>query len=282
MVSLTSGMVESYRMNGFVHPVRVIDEETAANLRGAVVEHLQGELPSEAYELTDPIVIDVSETRDGRRLSYRTGGRTEPRTFPFLFNVWRVDERFRSVAFDPAIAAVARVLLDCDEVLLMEDNIIVKYPHTGALPWHQDLGYWPFTEPDALTVWIALDPMSPANGGMQLVPGSQRSSEALPVDFGTGAPLLGSERPGSPEVPSDPAGDGHPIVSYVLAPGEAGLHHPLVWHGSAPNSSESLRCAYALRYLRSGTVWWGHRRMPYDEIGCAVGDRVDGRHFPVV
>ena len=281
-MTLTAEQVASYRADGFVHPIRVLDDAGASDLRAALDDHLRADIPTDAYELTDPIAIRATGSGEARRLEYVTGGRSAPHTFPFLFNIWRFDDRFRRVAFDSGIADLARQLLDCSEVLLMEDNAIVKYPHTGTLPWHQDLGYWPIAEPEVVTVWIALDPMTPHNGGMQLVPGSQRRGERLPVDFGTGASLLADERPHAGTVPVDPAAEGHPVVSYLLAPGEAGLHDPLVWHASWQNDSDAPRCAYALRYLRSGAVWWGDRRMPYDDIGCRVGERVDGRHFPAV
>ena len=282
MTRLTAVQIASYRRDGFVHPIRLLNEDRTAELRAALDDQLHGNVPTDAYELTDPIAIRATGHGEARRLEYVKGNRSAPHTFPFLFNIWRFDYRFRSVAFDPAIAEMARQLLDCSEVLLMEDNAIVKYPRTGRLPWHQDLGYWPIAEPAAITVWIALDSVTPQNGGMQFVPGSQRYGERLPVDFGTGASLLGEERPRARSVPTDPTADGHPIVNYLLKEGEAGIHDPLVWHSSFPNDTDAPRFAYVLRYLRSGTVWWGDRRMPYDDIGCRVGERVDGRHLPVV
>lgn len=272
-----------FRRDGFVNPVRVVSAREAVALRTALQEHLRGDISSDSYELTDPIKIRGVDLPEGRRLEYEPGGRSRPHTFPFLFNLWRFDERFRRVAFDPSIVALAQDLLECSEILLMEDNAIVKLPHTGPLPWHQDFSYWPIAESSAaVTAWIALDAISAENGAMQLAPGSHDLGERLPVGFGDGVALLRDERPGASEIPQHPAAAGHRVVTYELAPGECGFHDAMVWHGSTPNTSDSPRHVYVLRYLRSGTVWQGSARMPYDDIGCEIGGRVDGRHFPVV
>lgn len=260
----------------------MLSETRAAELAGALDEHLDGRVASDVYELTDPIQIRAVERAEGRHLEYVPGGRTAPSVFPFFFNLWRQDARFRSVAFDPDFGALACQLLDCNEVLLMEDNAVAKLPHTPELPWHQDLSYWPITEPVAVTFWIALDPVDAENGAIQMVPGSQLLGERLPVGFGDGEPLLRRERPEATETPHDPASEGYPVVTYDLAAGEAGFHDAMVWHGSTPNTTDRPRRAYVLRYLRSGTTWWGSVRMPYDDIGCPIGEPVDGRHLPVV
>ena len=85
-----------------------------------------------------------------------------------------------------------------------------------------------------------------------------------------------------PEVPQDPASLGHPVVSYELKPGQCGFHHPMVWHGSPPNSTDKPRCVLALRYVAVGSIWLGSARIPYHDIGCKIGDRLQPGHFPLV
>ncbi len=46
--------------------------------------------------------------------------------------------------------------------------------HGGAKPWHQDFAYWATTQPEQVTVWIALDDATPENGCMQLIPASHK------------------------------------------------------------------------------------------------------------
>src|SRR5205085_12391328 len=127
------------------------------------------------------------------------------------------------------IAGMARQLLNCDQVVLMEDNVVIKTPHTKTLPWHQDYSYWPLATPAAVTVWIALDRITPANGAMQVVSGSHRRGERLPVAFGDASSFMTEDRPGIAEVSQDPAVEGEHIITYDLYPGECGFHHAMVW-----------------------------------------------------
>lgn len=281
--SLTDDEVARYRGEGFVQPVDLCDSASVAALRDAVDEHIAGARPTARYELTDPIEVGRVDQGDGHTtFEYLNEKPAQPHTLPFLFNVWRLDDRFAAVALDPAIAGMALQLLDCDEVLLMEDNVVAKGPGSGTIPWHQDLAYWPITEPAVVTLWIALEDVDAANGAMTVVPGSHRTVEHLPVAFGDASTFMGEHRPGVPELTQDPEAEGYPVVTYRFHAGQGGFHHPLVWHGSTPNRSSTMRRAYVLRYIASGTQWWGSSRIPYDEIGCAAGEAVTRRHFPSV
>jgi ectoine hydroxylase-related dioxygenase (phytanoyl-CoA dioxygenase family) len=164
----------------------------------------------------------------------------------------------------------------------MEDNVVLKAPHSKTLPWHQDFSYWPLAQPSAITVWIALDHVTAANGAMQIIPGSHLFGERLPVSFGDAKAFMQEERPGVQEVPQDPNMLGHKVITYELKPGECGFHSALVWHGSTPNTHSRIRCAFVLRYLASGTIWLGAARFPYDDIGCQIGEAVSDLHFPAV
>jgi ectoine hydroxylase-related dioxygenase (phytanoyl-CoA dioxygenase family) len=278
--ALTSEEVARYHRDGFVQPVELCDQSQIAALRQAVDEHIAGIRPTNRYELTDPIKVGRLENPGGSATFEYLD--EQPATLPFLFNVWRLDDRFATVAMDPAIAGMALQLLDCDEVLLMEDNVVAKAPGSGTIPWHQDLAYWPITEPVVVTAWIALQDVDATNGAMMVVPGSHGTVEHLPVAFGDASTFMGEHRPEVPELTQDPAAEGHPISTYDLRAGQGGFHHPLVWHGSTPNATLSTRCAYVLRYVATGTRWWGSARIPYDDIGCAAGEPVTSRHLPSV
>ena len=280
---LTRAEVRQYHNDGYLFPVRVLSDDQVVELREAIEDHLSGRIESAKYELTDPIRIRRVAGQGGQvNFEYEDGEKSEPHTFPFLFNLWKSDERVAKVGMDPFIAGMARQLLGAAEVLLMEDNAVVKAPHSKRLPWHQDYSYWPLAEPAAITVWIALDHITAANGAMQVIPGSHELGERLPVSFGDARSLMYDERPGVKEVPQDPGAHGHKVVTYELKPGECGFHSALVWHASTPNTSSSIRCAFILRYLASGTIWLGAARFPYDDVGCTIGEPIGGAHFPAV
>ena len=281
--ALTVEEVNCFHEDGCLFPIRVLSEEQAAQLHDAIDDHLSGRIMSPTYELTDPILIRRVKGRDEKTtFEYEKFELSKPHTFPFLFNLWKCDERFRRVAFDSVIAGLARQLLGSKEVLLMEDNVVIKKPHTRTLPWHQDYSYWPIQKPDAVTVWIALDRITPTNGAMEVVPGSHRLGERLPVAFRDASSFMNEDRPDIIEISQDPAAEGRKIITYDLQPGECGFHHALVWHASTPNTTANSRHALVLRYVADGTIWLGNERFPYDEVGVAVGDPIGGPHFPTI
>jgi phytanoyl-CoA hydroxylase len=280
-VPLTEKEIARYDLEGFLQPIHVLTEADTLELKQAISEYIDGSRDAERYELTDPIRIRTMRTAGSVTFEYVDGETSEKlHTFPFLFNLWKRDKLFRRIGMNPVIAGMARQLLRADQVLLMEDNVVVKQPHTAVVPWHQDFSYWPLAKPDAVTVWIALDDVDVSNGAMRTVPRSHTGEEYLPVSFKDASAFMEARE--LPELPQNVEEQGLPIVTYRVRAGECGFHHPLVWHGSTSNQSNTARCALVLRYVTSGSTWLGAARMPYDDIGCEIGDPLGPEHFPLV
>lgn len=162
--------------------------------------------------------------------------RTAPLTEPF----------FAAVVVDGRLVALAADLLG-GPVEAFGATYLVKPAGTG-LPalWHQDGGPWQarLGGAAAVTLWIALDASTPANGCLRVVPGSHR--EPLhPLRTRTDvASLFGV----AVEVG---VVDEAAAVDVVLEAGDVSVHHPNLVHGSGPNRSDGPRRALAIRY-RSG------------------------------
>lgn len=280
---LSAEEVERFRRDGYLAPLQALEEDEVRALRAAVIEHLSGETDAERFELTDDVQIRAIDT-DAEQPEYEYVDEVDYpdlREFPFLFNLWKVDSRFARIAHNPRLVGYAKQLLGVDEVLLMEDNVVVKAPGSKYLPWHQDYSYWPLGEPSAVTVWIALDAIGPSNGAMEVAPGTQREGERLPVRFMDGSSFMADERPGVPPVPGNPRTLGYRVYTYELEAGQCGIHDALIWHGSTPNRTSDIRSAFILRYVAVGTTWLGSTRIPYEDIGCAVGAGLNPDHFPL-
>ena len=284
---LTPDEIATYHEQGFLFPIRVLDDAQVEEARAALEDHFSGRLESKAYELTDPI-IDTEKggasVGSGTAVLEKTEVEKKPHSVPFLFNLLERDERFWKIDSDPVIAGMARQLLGSKEVVLMEDGAVVKKPVVGGkLSWHQDYAYWPLASPGAVTCWIALDDVSAENGGMQVAAGSHKLGEKLPVEFGDGSSFMHEERPGIGEVGSLEEA-GLEAVGYELKAGECGFHHALLWHASGPNTSPNPRRGFIPRYVAGGTMWLGALRFPYNytdaELECAPGEPIHGPHFP--
>ncbi len=288
---LTAEEVAEYHERGFILPIRVLDDAQVEEAREALDDHLEGRRQSQAYELTDPIVEHDKGTATvgsgtASAVLEETDEKKQPHSVPFLYNLWERDERFWKIDANPVIAGMARQLLGSKEVVLLEDGAIVKKPVVGGrLGWHQDYAYWPLASPGAVTCWIALDDVSPENGGMHVAVGSHKLGEKLPVEFGDGSSFMHAERPGIGEV-VPPEEAGLESYGYELKAGECGFHHALIWHASGPNTSPNLRRGFVPRYVAGGTQWLGALRFPYnytdEELECAPGEPIHGPHFPVI
>lgn len=149
-----------------------------------------------------------------------------------------------NLATAPGVVDAVTGILGPD-VLLWNSFIPLKPPGSqGHFAWHQDATYW-HLEPveEMVTVWLALNDVSPANGSMSFMPGSHTRGH-LPHEMTKNEKSM--LRRGQRVLD---AVDDSNAVSCTLEPGEASLHHPFTLHGSAGNRSDRWRYAVALNYV---------------------------------
>lgn len=131
------------------------------------------------------------------------------------------------------------------DIALWSSHFICKPRGDGRrVPWHEDSAYWKGQlEPmEVVTVWLAIDPSTEANGGMRVVPRTHDNgfSEYEPVDMKTNVfptEITRIERFDRMSVPLN------------LQPNQASLHDARLIHGSPANTSELRRCGYTMRYM---------------------------------
>ncbi|QMW24196.1 phytanoyl-CoA dioxygenase family protein [Sandaracinobacteroides saxicola] len=187
------------------------------------------------------------------------------------------------IALTGGPAKVAAALLAPD-VRLFYDQMIVKEAGTPSpTPWHHDLPFWPVTGEQIMSIWIALDAVTPDNGGVEYARGShrwpQRWRPTQPDTPATRA-MRNMDLPPAPNLSRDPDAD---RVSFALAPGDAILFTATTLHGAGPNRArEGSRRALVLRYAGAGTRFvGGPHALTFDaEPGLADGDMLDGPLFP--
>jgi ectoine hydroxylase-related dioxygenase (phytanoyl-CoA dioxygenase family) len=96
-----------------------------------------------------------------------------------------VSPLFYNLASHPQIVAVLSEIMPAG-IAFMSDKIVFKSREQRfATPWHNDAFYWRGTRPK-LSVWIALDEVTAANGALKVLPGSHlREWDALQSDGAT-------------------------------------------------------------------------------------------------
>ena len=112
----------------------------------------------------------------------------------------------------------------------------------GFVSWHQDATYWGLSSSDVATAWIAMSPANRVSGCMKFIAGTHRSQVRHEDTFDRNN-LLTRGQEIAVEV------DEAKAVHVELKPGQASLHHVLLFHGSEPNRSDDRRIGLAIRYI---------------------------------
>jgi phytanoyl-CoA hydroxylase len=149
---------------------------------------------------------------------------------------------FADIVGLPAIVALAWHALGGD-VEPFGATYVVKPPFDGVpTRWHQDGHPWEARGiTRAVSIGIALDPSTRANGCLLVIPGSHALSAQPLWPVEEPANTFGAE--------IDPAlVDASLAVPVELDAGDAALHHPNVIHGAEANRSALPRRTLVLRY----------------------------------
>jgi phytanoyl-CoA hydroxylase len=146
------------------------------------------------------------------------------------------EERLAEMSRHPVLIEITERLIG-DKVNLIQDMALLKPPLIGTeKPWHQDMAYFLVAPIEGIIgTWTALDPATPANGCMHLIPGSHLSGpKAHYHDRDCQLPdeVIEVERD----------------VMVPLSPGGVLFFSALVHHGTPPNSSEDRRRALQFHY----------------------------------
>jgi ectoine hydroxylase-related dioxygenase (phytanoyl-CoA dioxygenase family) len=203
-----------YLESGYLFPVDALDPSEAAAYR-ADLEALERRL-------------------DGARV----GNKAQLNLAHVIFRF--ADELVRN----PRILDVVESILGPD-ILVWGSTFFIKEPHTESyVSWHQDLRYWGLDDENGLvSAWLALSPITRANGCMRFVPGSHKGEMVEHNDTFDGDNFLTRGQEAAVEIDED-------AIDYVaLEPGQASFHHGKLLHASGPNRSDERRIGFAINYI---------------------------------
>ncbi|MFF4429723.1 phytanoyl-CoA dioxygenase family protein [Streptomyces sp. NPDC001513] len=151
---------------------------------------------------------------------------------------------------DPRLAKIGQHFLG-PNLACFTAHYICKPPYDGQpVFWHQDGSYWKLAPMQALTVWLAIDESTTANGCLRMIPGSHK----LPLH----APNLRTDKPNMLFSEADTDLVSHwaeeqGIVDIELNPGDVSIHHPHLLHCSEANTSAKRRCGLDIGYIATST-----------------------------
>ena len=176
----------------------------------------------------------------------------------------RGSARFLELAQDPAIVDLVAGVIG-DDVILWGCHVFCKPAAEGyETPWHQDGHYWPIRPLATCTVWMALEPSTPANGCLRVIPGSHRAQRLHAHLREDRQDLTLNQRLDSDSFDESRA------VDITLEPGQMSLHDVYMIHGAAANRSTQRRTGVALRYMPASSVFERHLRPADGQSGVPV------------
>lgn len=207
---LTENEVSSYRERGYHYPVDVLSQAEVAEFRGKLEDY---------------------EARSGGPIKGEMRHRSH-----VLFS-WIND----MVRHPKILDAVEDVI--GPNILCWNTSFFIKEAHDpGFVSWHQDATYWGLSSSDVVTAWVAMSPANKVSGCMKFVPGTHRQQVQHEDTFDRNNLLTRGQEIAVKVDEKD-------AVLVELKPGQASLHHVLLFHGSEPNRSDERRIGLAVRYI---------------------------------
>lgn len=215
--------VASFRRNGHVRVDGVLDERSLEPYARAIA----GEV-----ELVRTGVPPIDQRS------------TYGKAFLQLMNLWTRNDVIAEYVLAPRFADIAAQLLGVERVRLYHDQALFKEPGGGHTPWHQDALYWPLDGSRCVTMWMALDDLSPDMGLMCFADGSHRSGASSEMHISDES-HLDFERllqDGSFEL----------AECSAMRPGDVTFHQGWTVHRANPNRSASMRAAMTVIWFADG------------------------------
>jgi phytanoyl-CoA hydroxylase len=174
----------------------------------------------------------------------------------------------RELMLDPRLGEMAATLAGVDGMRIWHDQALFKPPFGNPTAWHLDNPYWSFSSPNAISLWVALDDATLANGCMWYIPGSHKSATYENAGIGHNQADLFRLYPRWREI--------EPVGCPVPA-GSAVFHNGLTAHGAGANMTNRPRRAMTCAYMPDGSTFNGKKNILPDAYfaSLTVGDPLD-------
>lgn len=182
--------------------------------------------------------------------------------YPRLMQPHRFDDLAMKMMLHPPLGLALRALLG-EEAVACQTMYYFKPSGSKGQALHQDNFYLAVKPRTCIAAWTAIDPATPENGGMYVVPGSHRLDISCPdpKDF------VRTQRTNLVEIPK-----GMKAQPAIMQPGDTLFFTGSVIHGSGPNrTKDQWRRSFISHYLpASSTHISKHYTPAYDFNGSEV------------
>ena len=137
------------------------------------------------------------------------------------------------------LCEIASQLMGGPSTLYMPFTAVKGGGGSGRFHFHQDNQYTRFVDGfGGINIWFALQPMTPENGCLQIVPRSHLRG------------TLESDLSGDGDTHKKVKIEPESFLPIRMSPGDAVAFTRLTVHGSGPNATNDARIGYAVQYHR--------------------------------
>ena len=250
---LTKEQIEFYQTNGFLVIEDFLDadeleewcrctEESVAERLGGAVDFMTNQMdPDTFYARVFTQCLRLADTHKG----------------------------MNKLICDPRIGRMATTLAGVEGIRIWHDQALIKPPHGNPTAWHLDVPYWSFSSRDALSLWMALDDITLANGCLWYLPGVHRVARFENVGIGENLGGLFKVYPEWREI--EPQACPCPAGSIVW-------HNGLTAHAAGANMTIRSRRAMTCAFMPDGSTFNGKQNILPDNyfhsltIGALLND----------
>jgi hypothetical protein len=201
---ITPRQIESYRRNGFIviddfwtpaeleewrAAVEEVSHRRCCSLRSATCSPPAGAADDTPLSLTRMQAVEERPRqwkfpRLGQEDIVNEGAEEGgdsfyENVFVQRINLWATNQRVKDLwlKYGQEIGRVAAVLEGVDGIRIWHDQALVKEPWANPTTLHVDNPFWPFSSPNACSIWMPLDDVDEQNGALFFLPGSHRFIE---------------------------------------------------------------------------------------------------------
>lgn len=222
-ITIPEKKIDDYNKLGFVKIENVVTEEFLPEVRKIIQSAVLIRKGKDERELKDKSQYEQSFLQCG-------------------FLCWDFPA-IKSFVFARRFAGITRDLMKCSNVRLWHDQALFKEPGGRVTDAHQDCSYWPIMEPQfSTTMWLALVDVPVEKGCLYFYPGSNDLKLREYVDIFK-----------NPHMPKSL--DENEKVFVPLKAGDATFHSGLTFHGAGTNTSDSMREAMTIIYIKDGVTF---------------------------
>lgn len=225
MSSPSSQILDDYERDGVIVVRKFLSDAQVAEVRDEIARYIREDLSSKPAD---------ARTVEADGMTVR--------------NLWRLELHNPALlrfARQPFIRDLVGPLVHGEPELIAIETFNKPARVGSGVPYHQDNAYFCQAPPDVLTVWIALDAVTEANGPVFFVKGSQNLGVLPTRPSGVRGNSIGMAEP--PQTPFEEQ------FCALLAPGDASIHHCNTIHHSAPNRTEHARLGFLLVFRGTHT-----------------------------